>query len=78
MEKLRFTHQTRKVWIPLTKELKKIYLDECENVQFGDQYLDEINNEIKLSSNKYSTEIEDKNFGKIAERFLLENFSGKT
>lgn len=40
--------------------------------------LDEITNEIKLSSNNYRTKIVNKNFGKIAERFLLEEFSGKT
>lgn len=39
---LKKRHQTRSVWIPLTSDLKKIYLDEGDNVQFGDQYLNEI------------------------------------
>lgn len=36
---LKKIHQTRKLWIPLTQELRKIYLDEGENIQFGGQYL---------------------------------------
>lgn len=28
--------KTRNLWIPLTPELRKIYLDESENVQFGE------------------------------------------
>lgn len=74
---LKKRHQTRKIWIPLTQDLRKIYLDEGENVQFGDQYLDEITHETKPSDNDTSTKKE-KNLGKIAERFLLEKFSGKT
>ncbi|KOB66552.1 Uncharacterized protein OBRU01_21063 [Operophtera brumata] len=74
---LKRRHQTRKLWIPLTPELRKIYLDEGENIQFGDQYLEEIKEETKLSNNK-STEIGNKNLGKTAKRFLLDKFSGKT
>lgn len=29
---LKKRHQTRKIWIPLTQDLRKIYLDEGENV----------------------------------------------
>ncbi|XP_047995946.1 uncharacterized protein LOC125238448 [Leguminivora glycinivorella] len=76
---LKKRHQTRKLWIPLTEDLRKTYLDEGENVQFGDQYLDEIVSETKSSvSNNNNTEPVSKNLGKIAERFLLEKFSGKT
>lgn len=71
-------HQTRKLWIPLTPELRKIYLDEGENLQFGDQYLDEIINETKLPDNNTSMDTGNKNLGKIAERFLIDKFSGKT
>ncbi|XP_061724482.1 uncharacterized protein LOC133530547 [Cydia pomonella] len=76
---LKKRHQTRKLWIPLTEGLRKIYLDEGENVQFGDQYLDEIISETTQSTNNSNnTEPVSKNLGKIAERFLLEKFSGKT
>lgn len=75
---LKKRHQTRKLWIPITQDLRKIYLDEGENLQFGDQYLDQITYETKLSGSSTSTGTENKNLGKIAERFLLEKFSGKT
>lgn len=75
---LKKRHQTRKLWIPITQDLRKIYLDEGENLQFGDQYLDQITHETKLSDSSTSKGTENKNLGKIAERFLLEKFSGKT
>lgn len=36
--------QTRRIWITLT-ELKKIYIDEDGNLQFGEQFLEEMNPE---------------------------------
>ena len=75
---LKKRHQTRKIWIPLTENLRKIYLDESENIQFGEQYLEEITHDSKLPVNNTSVSAENKNFGKIAERFLIEKFSGKT
>lgn len=75
---LKKRHQARKIWIPLTENLKKCYLDEGENIQFGDQYLDEIIPETKHPGNNVSVSGENKNIGKIAERFLIEKFSGKT
>jgi hypothetical protein len=75
---LKKRHQRRKIWIPLTEELRKIYLDEGENVQFSDQYLDEIIGEPSPSKNNNNTEPGNKNLSKMAERFLLEKFSGKT
>lgn len=35
-------HQTRKIWITLTDNISKIYLDEEQNLQFNDTYLEEI------------------------------------
>lgn len=35
-------HQTRKKWINLTDDISKIYLDEEQNLQFNDFYLEEI------------------------------------
>lgn len=75
---LKKRYQKRKIWIPLTQDLKKTYLDEGENIQFSDQYLDEIKIDTKLSPHNASVCAENKNLGKIAERFLIEKFSGKT
>lgn len=77
---LKKRNQTRKIWIPLTDELQKIYLDAGENVQFGDQYLEEISVETKTTNNNSNnkTESEHKNPVKTAEKFLLEKFSGRT
>lgn len=35
-------YQTRKIWITLTEDISKIYLDEEQNLQFNDIYLEEI------------------------------------
>ncbi|XP_069358802.1 uncharacterized protein [Maniola hyperantus] len=35
-------HQTRKIWITLTDDISKVYLDEEQNLQFNDFYLEEI------------------------------------
>ncbi|XP_052742160.1 uncharacterized protein LOC128198849 [Bicyclus anynana] len=75
---LKKRHQSRKIWIPLSQDLRTIYLDDGDNVQFGDQYLNEITQESKLSDNNTEIGNENKNLGKLAERFLLEKFSGKT
>lgn len=76
---LKKRHQTRSVWIPLTTDLKKIYLDEGENVQFGDQYLDEITEKTTPSQdNDNSITPEKKNIGKTVEKFLIEKFSNRT
>ncbi|GBP80183.1 hypothetical protein EVAR_97377_1 [Eumeta japonica] len=51
-------HQTRKIWITLTKDISEIYLDKEQNLQFNDFYLEEISQDankaesIPGSSNK--------------------------
>ncbi|XP_047986081.1 uncharacterized protein LOC125226205 [Leguminivora glycinivorella] len=76
---LKKRHQTRSIWIPLTEDLKKTYLDEGENVQFGDQYLNEITEKTNsFENNNRDTNPEKKNIGKTAEKFLIEKFSNKT
>ncbi|XP_047520277.1 uncharacterized protein LOC125059772 [Pieris napi] len=76
---LKKRHQSRTGWIPLNSDLKEIYLDEGENLQFGEQYLDEIKREaISSNNNTNSDALEQKNIGKIADRFLMEKFSNKT
>ncbi|KAF9413495.1 hypothetical protein HW555_008290, partial [Spodoptera exigua] len=68
---LKKRHQTRKIWIPLTDQIRKIYLDAGENVQFNDLYLEEITEDIKTSNNNYKSESEHKNFVKIADKTLV-------
>lgn len=75
---LKKRHQIRKLWIPLTEDLRKIYIDEGGNLQFGDRYLEEITHDMKFSDNNTNKGNENKNLGKISERFLLQKFSEKT
>lgn len=62
-------HQTRKIWITLTDEISKIYLDEGENLQFNDFYLEEM---IENQTNP-----ETQNLGKISKDFMIEKFNGR-
>lgn len=39
---LKRRHQKKKLWIIMTKELQEEYMDEAGNIQFNNQYLDEI------------------------------------
>ncbi|KAK9878576.1 hypothetical protein WA026_022646 [Henosepilachna vigintioctopunctata] len=43
---LKKRYQTRKVWIKMSDELSKIYVDEDGNLQFGEQYLEEIEQKV--------------------------------
>lgn len=80
---LKKRNQYRKVWITLDDNLKKTYLDEDENIQFGDQYLEEIvmENTVQnttMVNNNNDTEYKMKNLAKVAERFTISKFSNKT
>lgn len=86
-------NQYRKVWITLTGELRKVYLDEEENLQFGDYYLEEITEKpaettqsstdetIKKLLEKVLEEKQQKsevqNLAKIAKDFMIGKFDGK-
>ncbi|XP_055919765.1 uncharacterized protein LOC129951568 [Eupeodes corollae] len=86
-------HQMRKVWITLTKELREIYLDE-ENVQFKDYLLEEtiqsaqptgtgitedVLKRVLSTLDKGKSEINKPfNSKKLAERFVLDKFGGKS
>lgn len=65
--------QKRNLWIPIDAEIRKTYLDEGENIQFNNQYLEE---KLQLDTNKQE-EVTPKiqNIGKITEKFLIEKFS---
>ncbi|XP_063392684.1 uncharacterized protein LOC134678160 [Cydia fagiglandana] len=86
-------HQTRKIWITLTEEISKVYLDEEENIQCNDIYLEEISEtnveSMPSGSNETLEKIleklldekqkksETQNLGKIAKDFMINKFSGR-
>lgn len=49
---LKKRHQIRKVWITMTDPLAKTYIDEDGNLQFCDQFLEEINQEDYTAAKK--------------------------
>lgn len=84
--------QTRRVWITLTEELKKIYIDDDGNLQFGNQFLEEINPERPTPVSAKGIDSVEKLFEKllentqetkqqnlkyIAEKFIVEKFTSK-
>lgn len=80
---LKKRHQTRSVWIPLTTDLRKIYLDDGGNIQFDNQYLEEITEKTVPSDTQRTNSTNGKapeklNIAKTAEKFLLEKYSNKT
>lgn len=78
-----------KIWITLSKELQKEYLDDEGNTQFKGKYLKQISQE-KINENPNLTKIleklieksekkeEEKNLKHIADKFALEKFNYKT
>lgn len=51
-------HQTRKIWITLTKDISEIYLDKEQNLQFDDFYLNEISEDAnKVESTPSSSNV---------------------
>lgn len=87
---LKKRHQMRKVWITLSEEMKEIYLDEEENLQFNDKFLEEIDELQKIVSEEENPMIklleklientqrsEEKSLTKITKEFMTEKFSSK-
>lgn len=88
---LKTRHQKRKVWIKMTEELGKIYIDQDENLQFENQYLEEVDEEKSegKTQNDNLTEIlkklvesserkeERKNLKQISDKFMIEKFTSK-
>ncbi|GBP75482.1 hypothetical protein EVAR_57220_1 [Eumeta japonica] len=50
-------YQTRKICITMTKELRKTYIDEDDNLQFGDQYLEEVDQKKQQQWHKLVTQV---------------------
>lgn len=86
---LKKRHQSRKIWIKLDKDLKKTYMDEEGNMQFLDQYLEEINMEQPRDKDDSLQNILEKliesttkkenqhNLKHISEKFIIEKFTTK-
>lgn len=68
-------YQTRKIWITLTDGLSKIYLDNDQNVQFNDIYLEEIRERIDTKESIPSDS--NRTLEKLLEK-LLENKQTKS
>lgn len=66
---LKKRHEKRRIWITLTEEIKKVYLDEEENMQFQDYILEEITTNIKPdgSTTKTSEDVMTKLLEKLIE-----------
>lgn len=85
-------YQIRRVWITLTEELKKIYMDEDGNLQFGDQFLEEMIAEQPTAVSEKGKDTLERLFEKflentqepkqqnlkyVAEKFVIEKFTSK-
>lgn len=90
---LKKRYQIRRVWITLTEEQKKVYIDEDGNIQFGDQFLEEMDQEQLLTTQQkketstlerlVETLIENTqtngqpSLKNIADKFVIEKFTSK-
>lgn len=63
-------YQTRKIWITLTDDIAKIYLDEEQNLQFNDFYLEEISE--KTTNAESTPSGSNHKLEKLLEKFLKE------
>lgn len=66
-------HQFRKVWIGLTEEQKKVYMDDCDNMIFENQYLEEITvKSVSPSSPDEKNTLNDLNLNtlKLLEKYM--------
>ncbi|XP_015171365.1 PREDICTED: uncharacterized protein LOC107063789 [Polistes dominula] len=92
---LKFRNQSTKVLITLDENMRKTYIDDEGNMQFGDYYLEEITSKsqpkcnitdynlsrmweaVSKISNEYNPQRKRNNLKDVAERFLIEKFTGK-
>lgn len=82
-------HQSRKIWIKLDEDQKKIYIDEEGNMQFSDQYLEEMSTKQPRDKDDSLQNILEKlietttkkenqhNLKHISEKFIIEKFTSK-
>ena len=83
-------HQTRKIWITLTEELKNTYMDQDGNMQFKDYFLEEITEKTENASvldeslvkileklSEKDNKPKQQNLKNVSEKFVIEKFTGK-
>lgn len=85
-------NQFRKIWITVDDTIKEKYLDEEENLQFNDYFLEETTNKPEETAVVHSSSIqklletlvennkraEDKSLDKIAKEITIQKFNNKT
>ncbi|GLV61224.1 hypothetical protein CBL_21053, partial [Carabus blaptoides fortunei] len=89
---LKKRYQIRRIWITMTDELEKTYIDEDGNLQFEDQFLEEIDKEQLPAAHPKETSTWEKILEKlmentqangqqslkhVAEKFVIEKFTSK-
>ena len=74
---LKRRHQTGKVWIKLEEALKDTYIDKDENIQFMDQYLEQIVKEQEVENKDDLRKIREKLVEATEKKELLKKFSVK-
>lgn len=72
-------HQKRNVWIKLNDNLRETYVDNEGNIQFSNYILEERSDNTQSTGNANISKIQsiEKNFRKLAEKFVLEKFNRK-
>lgn len=79
-------HQKRKVWINLTEEMEKTYIDDSGNIQFNDNILEEMTEKKELEDEDTLTQILRKlverdsghqNLKTISDKFIIEQYTSK-
>lgn len=85
-------YQIRRLWVSMSEELAKTYMDEDDNIQFMDQYLEEIEKTQPSTTSQIETDSLQDLFKKlehnapvdknqslkdIADRFVIEKFTSK-
>ncbi|XP_072946487.1 uncharacterized protein [Epargyreus clarus] len=85
-------YQVRRIWITMTEDLRKTYLDDDGNLQFRDQFLEEaIHDENQFAVSQKTSQLESlfekiiestqtnkqQSLKHIAEKFVIEKFTSK-
>ncbi|KAK0076353.1 hypothetical protein PV326_010830, partial [Microctonus aethiopoides] len=90
---LKKRYQTRRVWITLTDEIAKTYMDEEGNIPFEDEFLEELDKEqlVKIQQKKETNTLErlvetlientqtngQPSLKNIADKFVIEKFTSR-
>jgi len=89
---LKKRYQIRKVWLELTEDLAKTYMDQVGNIKFGDEFLEEVTEEFATSKTQEESSTLNKrleklientqmakqeDLQKISQQFIIEKFISK-